>query len=102
MDWLKIFSRSLGLAIGIMILFPILQLGIKYLGVVWLAPLPPSTLGIARGISYWGVPWGYVTRVEYPEAPYVIEWSYLVYDLIFWFVVSFVYYSIRARRKPPT
>ena len=98
MDWLKIFSKSVGLAIGIMILFPIAQLGVKYFGVVWLAPLPPSTLGI----SYWGVPWGYVTRIVYPEAPYVIEWSYLVYDLIFWFIVSFVYYSIKARTKPPT
>ena len=98
MDWLKIFSKSLGLAIGIMILFPIVQIGIKYLGIVWLAPLPPST----PGISYWGVPWGYVTKAVSAEAPYVIEWSYLIYDLIFWFIISFIYYSIRARRKPPT
>jgi len=95
MDWLKIFSKSLGLAIIIIILFPMLQLGIKYIGVVWLAPLPPST----SGISYWGVPWGYVTRVSSLEAPFVIEWSYLVYDLIFWFVLSFVYYTMKARRK---
>jgi hypothetical protein len=98
MDWLKIFSKSVGSAIGITILFPLLQLGIMYFGVVWLAPLPPP----AAGISYWGVPWGYVTKILYPAAPYVIEWSYLVYDLIFWFILSFVYYSIKARRKPRT
>ena len=47
-----------------------------------------------------GLPWGFVSRVVYPSAPYVIEWDYLIYDLIFWFIVSFVYYSIRFRKKP--
>ncbi|MBS7622210.1 hypothetical protein KEJ39_00850 [Candidatus Bathyarchaeota archaeon] len=98
MDWLKIFSKSLGSTIGIMIVFPILQLVMKYFGVVWPAPLPPST----PRTSYWGVPWGYVTRTVDIEAPYVIDWSYLIYDLIFWFLISFVYYSLKARTTSPT
>jgi hypothetical protein len=98
MDWFKIFSKSLALTIGLNILFPIVQIGIKYFGVIWTALLPSSN----AGMSYWGVPWGYVTKAGTAEAPYVIEWSYLVYDLLFWFVISFIYYSIKARRKPPT
>ncbi len=98
MDWFKVFSKSLGLTIGLTILFPVVQIVIKYFGVVWSAPLPTSTIGM----SYWGIPWGFVTKAGSTEALYVIEWSYLVYDLIFWFVISFIYYSIKARRKPPT
>jgi hypothetical protein len=89
------FSRSFGSAIAATILFPIMQIAIGYLGIVWLAPLPPAALGK----SFWGVPWGFVSRVVYPNAPYLIEWNYLIYDLVFWFVAFFVYYSLRLRRK---
>jgi hypothetical protein len=95
MDWFRIFSKSLALTIALTILFPVVQIAIKYFGVVWFAPLPPS----AAGMSYWGVPWGYVTKAGTVEVPYLIEWSYLVYDLTFWFVISFVYYSVKGRRK---
>ena len=95
MNWLKIFSSSIGLAIGLAILFPIVQIGIGYFGVAWVAPLPPPSLGK----TFWGVPWGFVSRVVYPNAPYVIEWNYLIYDLVFWFLVSFAYYSIKFRKK---
>jgi hypothetical protein len=96
MDWWKIVSKSVALAIGLTVLFPIIQIAIGYLGVAWVAPLPAPLLGK----SYWGVPWGFVGRVVYPNAPYTIEWNYLIYDLIFWFAVSFMYYSIKLRKKP--
>jgi len=95
MDWPKIFSKSIGSTIGVTILFPVVQIAIGYLGVAWYAPLPPAALGK----SFWGVPWGFVSRIVYPNAPYMIEWNYLIYDLIFWFVISFIYYSIRLWKK---
>jgi len=95
MDWPKIFSKSIGSAIGLTILFPILQIALWYLGIAWLAPLPPPVLGK----SFWGVPWGFVSRVVYPNAPYTVEWPFLIYDLVFWFVISFIYCSIRFRKR---
>jgi hypothetical protein len=95
MDWWKIFSKSVGSTIGLTIIFPIVQIALSYLGVAWYAPLPPPALGK----SFWGVPWGFVSRIVYPNAPYTIEWNYLVYDLVFWFIISFIYYSIRLRKK---
>ncbi len=96
LDWWKVISSSVGLAVTVTVVFAVVQIVLGYLGVAWFAPLPTPLLGK----TYWGVPWGFVSRVVYPSAPYVIEWDYLIYDLIFWFIVSFVYYSIRLRKKP--
>ncbi len=95
MDWWKVVSKSVGSAICLTLVFPIVQIALGYLGVEWLAPLPPALVGK----TYWGVPWGFVSRVVYPDAPYTIEWNYLIYDLIFWFVIGFIYYSIRFRKR---
>jgi hypothetical protein len=96
LDWWKVISSSVGLAVTVTVVFAVVQIVLGYLGVAWFAPLPTPLLGK----TYWGVPWGFVSRVVYPSSPYVIEWDYLIYDLIFWFIVSFIYYSIRFRKKP--
>ena len=95
MDWFKNFSKSLLLTIGLTIFFPLLQIFVAYLGVVWSAPIPSPS----PGVSFWGVPWGSVSKVVHPSSPYVVEWEYLVYDLAFWFVISFLYYSVKSRRR---
>jgi hypothetical protein len=73
MDWWKAVSKSVGSTIPLTLVFPIIQIALGYLGIVWLAPLPPALLGK----TYWGVPWGFVSRVVYPDVPYTIEWNYL-------------------------
>ena len=95
MDLGRIISKTVGLAVFLTIIFPLVQIGIGYLGIAWFAPLPPQALGK----TFWGVPWGLVGRVVYPNAPYTIEWNYLIYDLIFWVALSFVYYSIKYRKR---
>jgi hypothetical protein len=95
MDWLKVFSKSVILTIAWTILFPIVQIGIGYLGILWFAPLPRSLLGK----EYWGLPWGFVSRMVNASHPYVVEWNYLIYDLVFWFILSFIYYSFRFRKR---
>lgn len=95
MEWWKVISKSLRSAIGLTTVFPVVQIALGYVGIEWLAPLPPPLLGK----SYWGVPWGLVSRVVYPSAPYTIEWDYLVYDMVFWFIIAFIYHSIRLRKR---
>jgi hypothetical protein len=95
MEWWKVISKSLRSAIGLTIVFPVVQIALEYVGIEWLAPLPPPLLGK----SYWGVPWGLVSRVVYPSAKYTIEWNYLVYDMVFWFIIAFIYHSIRLRKR---
>jgi len=93
MDWGKIVVRSIVSSIIITLSLGLLQLLVTLAGVGWFALLPPHALGK----SFWGLPYGWLSQIVYPNAPYMIESAYLLYDIVIWFVISLVVIALRRK-----
>lgn len=93
MDWFKIVLKSIVTSILITVILGLVQLGFTYFGVGWFALLPPHSLGT----SFWGLPYGWLSMVIYPNAPYMIESEYLIYDIIIWFIISLAIMALRRK-----
>ena len=93
MEWYKPVIRSIISAIIITIILGLIQLGITSLGVGWFALLPSQTVGV----SFWGFPYGWLKRLVYPNASFEIVSLYLLYDIIAWFIISFVIMLLKRR-----